>query len=200
MKRAAFHTLMLILAGPVMGQIVTPPAGVLDEDLGSMAYEAKEDYIDRRESVDPVFLIPNPLSALFTDFELKGSTNNFASMQFFFHSPNPDASAVTAQVWPAPPDVFYTDSRHADRRRWIRLPADQPDGIALRLAGIDSVIGGWLVIVRGFGRTRSEWEAFVWAYVFMDAIGYPDGDPGGRSVWRPIRPVHYVGEGTSPLP
>jgi len=148
--------------------------------------------------VDPVFLVFNTVPGYFTDFELKGSTNNFASLQFFFHSPNPDASVVTSQVYATPPTVMYTDSQLADRRQWINLPTDQPDGISLRLVNVNSAIGGWVVIVRGAGLTQAQWAEWVWSYVYMDGIGYPDVDPGGVSIWRPIYPIEFVGEGMSP--
>jgi hypothetical protein len=148
--------------------------------------------------VDPVFLIHNPHDSGFTDFELKGSTNTFASLQFFFHSPNPDASVVTSQVYATVPTVMYTDSQTTDRRQWIDLPTDQPDGISLQLVSTNSAVGGWVVIVRGAGLTQAEWAEWVWSYVYMDGIGYPDTDLGGTSIWRPIRPIEFVGEGISP--
>ena len=186
--------ILLLSAAPALAQIgsvYNPP------DLTPYATTSRVEQLDA--FVDPVFRIENPPESGFTDFELKGSTNNFATMRFFFHSPNPDASVI-AQVWPTnhPPTVLYTDSRRADRRQWIELPTDQPDGIYLRLAGADSAVGGWIVIVRGYGLKRSDWEKWLWSFVHMDGIGYPDVDLGGRSIWRPITPIGFTGEGMTP--
>ena len=189
-------SLILLCAGTVRAQFITPPGGVTHEELGSMAYEDKDHYLDLREAVDPVFWIPNHPAAPWTDFELKGSTNNFASMHYFYHSPDPAKAHVTAQLWDVRPLVLFTDSQAPDRRVWI--PQTGTDAIHDLLADTaNSYVGGWLVYVRGLGLTRAELEGWVWSYVLMDGADTED-DPAGRSIWRLARPVDYVPAGTEP--
>ena len=185
---------------------LTPPPPVsprhqgdveIDGDLSLSGSLTAANIHDRRDPVDPVFLIQNAPGAPWTDFELKGATNNFAAgHQYYYHSPDPGKTVVTSQLWPVRPAVFFTDSQAVERRAWIKQTnADAVYDLLASPSG--SYVGGWLVYVRGMGLTRDAWEAWTWTYMLMDGA-HTEDDPGGRSIWRITRPVAYVPAGDGP--
>ncbi|HWL54273.1 MAG TPA: hypothetical protein VNQ90_17670 [Chthoniobacteraceae bacterium] len=133
----------------------------------------------------PVFHIYLPPG--FTDFELKATTDNYETMVFFYHSPDPAKAFIPSQIWSTRPDVFFTDSQRADRRQWIRQSASQSIA-AMRVNG-SSEIGGVILVVKDVGGAISQDNPkLIWTYAVMTPTGTED-DPGGRSIWRPIVPV-----------
>jgi len=189
-------SLILLCAGTVRAQFITPPGGVTHEELGSMAYEDKDHYLDLRQPVDPVFWIPNHPAAPWTDFEFKASSNNFEVMHYWYHSPDPAVSTVTNQVWEVRPAVYFTDSRAAEARAWIAQD-DQQSIYGMLTDSANSYVGGWLIYVRGLGLTRAELENWVWTYALMDGADREE-DPAGGMIWRMASPVRYVPAGTEP--
>lgn len=148
------------------------------------------------EYVDPVFMIDNLPGGAWTDFEFKGSTNNFEVMHYWYHSPDPAVSTVTNQVWEVRPAVYFTDSRAAEARAWIAQD-DQQSIYGMLTDSANSYVGGWLIYVRGLGLTRAELEKWVWTYALMDGANWEE-DPAGGMIWRMASPVRYVPSGTEP--
>lgn len=143
-----------------------------------------------------VFWIPLSPGDAWTDFELKGSTDNFVAdtpnMIFFYHSPDPAKSVIWQQVWTNRPDVYFTDSGKTgtpNRRAWIKQTAS--DSIFALLADANSEVGGFLVIVRD--DLSAHRAGMVWSYNLMDGVS-SDNDAAGRSVWRPIVPIRWTND------
>ncbi len=132
-----------------------------------------------------VFNIPIPIG--FTDFELKATTDNYATMVFFYHSPDPGKLFIPQQIWTVRPDVFFTDSQRLDRRQWIKQSSTQSIS-SMRVNG-NSAIGGVILVVKDIGGQISPTNPkLIWTYCVMTPTGTED-DAGGRSIWRPIVPV-----------
>ncbi|HWL51350.1 MAG TPA: hypothetical protein VNQ90_02885 [Chthoniobacteraceae bacterium] len=132
-----------------------------------------------------VFHIPMPKG--FTDFELKASTDNYATMVFFYHSPDPGKMFIPSQIWTNRPDVYFTDSQLADRRQWIKQSASQ--SITAMRVNSSSEIGGVILVVKDTGGAITPDNGnLVWTYCLMTPTGTED-DSSGRSIWRPIIPT-----------
>lgn len=131
------------------------------------------------------------LGGQFTDFELKGTVTGWATMVFFYHSPDPSKSVITGQVWTTRPDVFFTDSQYVgtpsyrNQRYWRKQNSSQ--SIAAMRSNGNSVIAGVTVVVRDRGVISSRSPTLVWSYCRMTPTGY-EQDAGGKSIWRPITP------------
>ena len=75
------------------------------------------------------------LGGLWTDFELKGSTNNFASLSYYVMSSGTNAWTTDPEV-----AVYFTDDYSADVRKWHRAAAGAPIGAQLANP-VNSVVG-----------------------------------------------------------
>lgn len=141
----------------------------------------------------------------YADFELKASTNNFASMnvsdmvymyvsttKFDFGIDDPD------------PYTFYSNELMPDRRKWIYAP---PHTSIAGLLATNSPPGGRTDWVYFYPSTNCDVSAkdwmyedntnLVWAWVRSDGVDpeYNDSDPP-RSVWSIIRPDSWEHERT----
>lgn len=132
-----------------------------------------------------------PLGGGYTDFELKATTNAWAGMVFFYHSPDPAKAVIPQQVWTNRPNVFFTDSQYVgspvekNQRYWRTQTAT--NSIAAMRANTNSVIAGITVVVRDMGAINPRNGNLVWSYCRMTPTGYEE-DAGGKSIWRPITP------------
>lgn len=141
-----------------------------------------------------VFCIPLATGDHWTDFELKGTTDDFLTdpMIFFYHSPDPAKSVIWQQVWTTRPDVYFTDSGKTgtpNRRAWIKQ--DATHSIVDMLADANSEVGGFIVIVRDdLSASRPN---IVWSYTLMDGAT-KDNDASGRDIWRPIVPIRWTND------
>lgn len=132
-----------------------------------------------------------PLGGGYTDFELKATTNAWAGMVFFYHSPDPAKAVIPQQVWTNRPNVFFTDSQYVgspvekNQRYWRTQTAT--NSIAAMRANTNSVIAGITVVVRDMGAINPRNGNLVWSYCRMTPTGYEEG-AGGKSIWRPITP------------
>lgn len=192
MKRLLFF--LLLFTGTAHAQFIVPP-GVSHDDFGTMAYEDKDDYLDLRTPVDPVFFIPNQPGAAWTDFEFKGSANNFTSHAvpgtfYWFHSPNPQHAA---QYRPASPFVYFTITGGPSQGRgWLAQDTTGTASIFDIVTAINpsAYVTGWLVIVQGLGLTRADFTHWAWTYCLMDGLGHER--IGTDPVWRITFPVGYL--------
>ncbi len=187
--------ILFAAAGSVFGQsrqvTADPGTGVLKWP-SSEVFRAANQIPEKARFA--VFTIP--VTGAFTDFELKASDDNYETMVFFYHSPDPEKSSIPQQIWTTRPDVFFTDSQHPDRRQWIRQSATQ--SISAMRANGNSRIGGIVVVVRDMGRINPDNLNLVWTYCLMTPTSTED-DPGGRSIWRPIVPVWQT-QSFEPIP
>lgn len=141
----------------------------------------------------PTFTIP--LGGNYTDFELKATTVNYVggAMVYFYHSPDPQKSAIPQQIWTNRPDVFFTDSQYVkpgypeeNQRAWRRQSTTQ--SIAAMRTNGNSRISAAIITVRDLGTINPGNAALVWSYCRMTSTGYEE-DPGGKSIWTPIVPT-----------
>ena len=161
---------------------------------------------------DPVFYIPNIGDQGWTDFELKGSTNNFfdsgtygqtgrTDFFYWYHSPNPEIAIYTHQVYNIRPDVYFTYSGAASPgggRQWFNQK-DYSESIYDIITPINAnaIIGGWIVVVRGLNIRQIDIKKWVWSYCLMDADGH-DTDASNSLIWRPAFPVGFIGTNEVP--
>lgn len=163
-------------AGDIDGLLMANGGGQVSRAVPGVNYAAVPRY--------PVFNIQLPPG--YSDFELKASTDNYETMVFFYHSPDPAKVHIPQQIWTMRPDVYFTDSQHADRRQWIRQSATQSIS-TMRVNGY-SEIGGVILVVKDIGPAINPGNAsLVWTYCAMSSAGY-EKDSSGRSIWRPIQP------------
>ena len=161
---------------------------------------------------DPVFYIPNIGNQNWTDFELKGSTNNFTdsgtygqigrtNFFYWYHSPNPVISVYTQQVYNIRPDVYFTYSGSAipgGGRQWFNQKNySQSMYDIATTANPNAIIGGWIVVIRGLNIRQKDAKKWVWSYCLMDADGH-DVDLGNNTLWRPLFPIGFIGTNEVP--
>mgnify|MGYP000844263724 CR=1 FL=1 len=137
------------------------------------------------------------LGGQWTDFELKGSTNNFASLSYYVMSSGTNA-------WTTDPDVavYFTDDYSADVRKWHRAVAGTPIGEQLA-DPVNSVVGYVAVCPSAAGGAGSQWmsarnPALVWSYVRYDGIGLEMNATGTKSRWRLVTPAGWRREQAAP--
>lgn len=136
----------------------------------------------------PVFQLD---MGVWTEFEIKASTNNFATLLYYFQTNHTNSLADDPQ-----PLVYFTDSSATDPRVW-RLSSNHV-GLVSQLTNptnalVSVVYFPSLSVVNG-GVTNSSaaWcsvtnSNLVWSWTRLDALDY-ERDVSGRHVWRPIVP------------
>jgi len=136
-----------------------------------------------------------------TDFEIKASTNNFATLLYYYRSWTNDFGTNTD----ANPMVFFTDDYAADVRQWFRKTNDL--AISAHLLSEDSVVQS----VYFYPSTNlasvpaSQWmtatnPALVWSWVRVDDIGFEMNVDNSKSLWSAIQPMEWLVERPSGLP
>lgn len=152
----------------------------------------------------PVFTIPlGDAGTEWTDFELKGSTNNFDStggagsdVVYFIKSTDTNEWFDDIQA-----KVFVTDSGATDPREWILVENDAT--IASQLTDANSVVRYALVFASTQTWSQGAWVAsdtwqfpgntnLIWSYIRIDAVG-EEVDAAAREVWNPIVPTEWRG-------
>lgn len=131
----------------------------------------------------------------YTDFELKGTTNNWSGggMVWFYHSPDPQKAVIWQQIWNVRPDVYFTDSQYVkpgdanmNQRTWRKQSATQ--SIAAMRSNTNSVIGSVTVVIGDTGGAISPTNrSLIFSWCRMTPTG-PEADASGRSIWRTARP------------
>lgn len=143
----------------------------------------------------PILRIENFPGASWTDFEIKGMSGP-NQLEYYYHSPDPDASSVASQIYLEIPHVWYTDSGLGPlRRQWKRQPSDA--SIAASIEDVNSYVGGWIIFLRGV--TRDQFERWTWTYSLGDGTDW-EVDPADRTIWRTApRPSFTTDPGWDPL-
>lgn len=136
----------------------------------------------------PVFQLD---MGVWTEFEIKASTNNFASLLYYFQTNLTNSIADDPQ-----PRVYFTDSSATDPRCW-RLSSNHVS-IVSQLANPTNALVGVVffpsrtVVNNGVTNSSAAWcsmtnSNLVWSWTRLDALDY-ERDASGRPVWRPIGP------------
>jgi hypothetical protein len=143
----------------------------------------------------PVLILE--LGGQWTDFELKASTNNFATLAYYVMS-----SATNA--WTTDPDVaiYFTDDYSADRRKWRRAAVGTPIGDQL-VDPVNGVVGYVAVCPSAAGGAGTQWmsirnPALVWSYARYDGVGLEMNATGTKSRWHLATPAGWRREQVAP--
>lgn len=143
----------------------------------------------------PVFRIDVPRLSGFTDFALKASEVNFGgtypftpAIVYFYYSVFPTGGA--AQIWSAPPKVWFTDSSSSDPRRWRLQPT-----IATIKNTLTNTTNGEVGSIVVAPQETAAWcvstnKKLTWVYCLFNA-GTSEKDATLRPIWRPILPVSW---------
>jgi hypothetical protein len=131
----------------------------------------------------PVFELS--LGGPWTDFEIKASTNNFASLVYFYMS-----SATNDIADDMSPLTYFVDDYASDVRKWVSAPPHVPIATLITnpLTEVETVVfmpsntGTWM---------RKSNTKLVWSYARYGAIGYETNATGTTSHWQPIRPQSW---------
>jgi hypothetical protein len=134
-----------------------------------------------------------------TDFEIKASTNNFASMVYYYKSWTPTQEAA----WSDPDSLtYFTDDYSADVRAWRCQTEGVP--ISAHLVDLKSVVQ-WVYFYPSH-ECAVDWRAWmsatnsslVWSFVRVDDVGFEMNADGTKQRWNPIRPDSWDAERTVP--
>jgi len=164
------------------------PAGWIFDGMPS-TWEGTQEELQADEYTYPVLMLS--LGGQWTDFELKASTDNFASVVYYIKSSGTNAYADDTNVW-----VYFSDDYAADVRQWHKSETATPIGSQLA-DPVNSVVD--YVVVCPSHECVNGWEswmartnnALVWSYVRYDGIGYETNTTGTRSHWSLAVPVEW---------
>lgn len=132
------------------------------------------------------------MGAGWTDFELKASTDNFATLVYYYVS-----STVNAVADDADPYVFFSDDYAADVRKWIKqYPVHSP--ILNQLTDMDNSTCDFIYIMPSTNTMipASTWmyqtnNHLVWSYVRFDGVGFEKNATGTKTKWQLVQPERW---------
>ena len=190
-----------IAAAAVLALALPALAGWLFDGRPS-TWEGTAEELKADEFTFPVLKLE--LGGPWTDFELKASTNNFASMVYYYVSSlTNNATCSEGHLLDDPdPYTYYTDDHATDVRRWIPAPAHT--SIWSRLLSSNTVVecvyfypshAGGCPWARWMSRTNAQ---LVWSYVRFDGVSFELNASGTRQHWNPVRPEEWVKARTVP--
>lgn len=159
-----------------------------ESDRGTATIATREWVSERPDAANPVFVIQN--WGQWTDLEIKGMTAGNVKI-YYYHSPDPEKTTITGQVWDDQPRLWYTDTSTGGTniRRWHMQNATQ--SIAAQLGNpANGYVGGWVIMIRGLDMTREELQQVSWSYALFDGASREE-DALGRQIWRPIVPTDF---------
>ncbi len=138
------------------------------------------------EGTYPVFQIP--LGGAWTDFEIKASTNNFASLVYYYKSwTTQDATRGDTNA-----AVYFTDDYADDVRVWRGKQKNEP--ISAHLLSEDSEVEyAYFYPSHDCEVAWSDWmfktnASLVWSYVRVDDASFEMRADGAAQHWSPIQP------------
>ncbi len=191
-KRKRDNVRIGALAALLLASVVSVRAGWIFDGRPS-TWEGIPEELKAEEMVYPVFLLP--LGGAWTDFEIKASTNNFASIVYYYkswtasqHATNPDPGA-----W-----VFFSDDHAGDVRVWIRKTADS---VSEMLSDPLSVVE-YVIFMPSRDHHWEPWMSrhnpdLVWSFVRFD-YDYEMNASGTRQHWNPVQPLEWRRERYNP--
>ncbi len=148
----------------------------------------------------PVFhLDVGTVDGNWTDFEIKASTNNFASLCYYYKSWTNVQDATRGDTNAL---VYFTDDHAEDVRVWNLKP--QTNAVSEMLISSNSVTQ-WIYFYPSHDCTIpwGDWmsstnTALVWSWVRVDDLGFEMNVSGTKQRWNPIRPDSWEIERTTP--
>ena len=179
-------------------------ANILGWPTGGGGGDIPPDLIARLDALTPryaVFEIPFPQAGNFTDFELKGSVNNFIgtgtqALCYFYGSQYGYSSSTHPQIG-LTLDTFYTEdlagTDHSAARRWRRQ--NPAISIFQQRANSSSRVGGVVVVVPicpANPMITPDNALLTFSYQYVSAGGMDEN-------WRPILPK-WLHTPPSPIP
>lgn len=131
-----------------------------------------------------------------TDFEIKATTNNFATLLYYFKSwtaqsgTNTDTNAY----------VYFTDDYVSDVRQWWKKTNNIP--VSAHLASTNSVVDS-VCFYPSHDCAWSNWmyatnTHLIWSWVRVDDLGFQNNLTGTKQHWNAIRPEAWEVERTVP--
>jgi hypothetical protein len=145
----------------------------------------------------PVFMLDvGNVEGNWTDFEFKITTNNFASLVYYYKSwtNQPSTNADTNA------SCFFTDDYAPDVRKWITKSNDVP--ISAHLISTNSVVP-YVCFSPSHDCNWATWmyatnTHLVCSWVRVDNLGYEMNADGTKQRWNMIRPYTWEVERTVP--
>ena len=176
-----------------LGEVSTTNAYPLARmgDLGPYCTTAQlMDYVATNDPCTyPVLVLS--MGGQWTDFELKASTNNFATLVYCVWS-------IAANPWADDPDVavYFADDYAADQRQWHKAAVATPIMNQLADPGHSEI--GTVVVSPSHGCVVpwQQWmsrtnDRLVWSYIRFDGVGYEMNATGTQPHWNPVVPVEW---------
>jgi hypothetical protein len=139
----------------------------------------------------PVFELK--LGGRWTDFEIKASTNNFATDDLVYFYMSSSTNAYGADD-PAPLTYFVDDYAH-DMRRWVSVPPHV--SIAALITHPQTEVETVTFMPSRTCQTLADtwmWRSntnLVWSYARYGAVGYETNATGTKTHWNPVRPQSW---------
>ena len=177
------------LLGALAVAWVLPCSGAWIFDGRPSTWEGGAPELQVEECTFPVVRLE--LGGQWTDFELKASTNNFASLVYYIKSSGPTPHSDDTNVW-----TYFTDDYAYDVRRWVKSAA--ATAIASQL--VDRVHAEVeYVVVCPSHECAVDWRTWmssgnsklVWSFVRYDGIDMEKNATGTQTHWNPIVPVEW---------
>jgi hypothetical protein len=155
---------------------------------------------DAIQGTYPVFRLPvGEVNGAYTDFEIKGSANNFTSTVLYYYKSWVTNNAVNGDTNAL---VYFTDDYSADVRVWLSTTNGAP--IASKLTDPLSVVQ--YVYFMPSHDCAVDWSTWmqatnknlVWSWVRVDAGAFEMNAGDTKQRWNPIRPESWEVERTTP--
>jgi hypothetical protein len=138
------------------------------------------------------------LGGVWTDFELKASTDNFESLVYYIRSSDMVIEAGDPDVW-----IYFTDDISLNPRKWRRAEIGVPILDQLVNPANSEVA---FVVVCPSHETAVDWTTWmfegnsklVWSYVRYDGADLEMNNVNSNAKWRSVVPVQWRSERISP--
>lgn len=171
------------IADPVPGDLVIQVADGTLEKGGTVA--------DKLAAETPYPMLRFELAGAYTEFALKATTNNFASLVYYHKSW--EAAEVAGDN---SPKVFFVDSSRPDPR--LLLLATNNVSIVSQLTNpANGVVSTALLspstntVVAASAWMNPHNQKLTWMYA-RATVGGIEQDGQGRIIWRPIEPIKWM--------
>lgn len=128
------------------------------------------------------------LGGLWTDFEIKASTNNFTTLVYWYAS----SSVVGFGVDDNYPFTYFVDDYAYDVRKWVSTAPHTPI-LSYMVNTNTEVETVYFFPSRNCQYSANLWmwqnnSNLVWSYIRYGPVGYEKNVTGTKSHWNPIRP------------
>jgi len=179
-----------LLTGLVVLAVALPCLGGWIFDGAPSEWEGIDEELKADEYTFPVFCLE--LGGNWTDFELKGTTNNFETLVYFVSSARSTPVADDPSVW-----TYFTDDYYPDYRKWHQATAASWIG-----GQVADPVNSEVEYVYVFPSHSCvvDWRTWmsrdnrnlIWSFVRYDGVGFEMNATGTRQHWSPVYPVAWV--------